>query len=226
MVPMWMFPVAIACGNTFVLKPCEQDPSAPIAASPSCGARPGLPDGVFNVVHGDKEAVDALLAHPDVAAVSFVGSTPIARYVYETGTAHGKRVQALGGAKNHMRRAARRRPGPGRRRRVSAPATARPGSAAWRSRSPSPSAAPPSRWWPRSSERMAHAARRPTAPIRTPTWARSSPSAHRDKVAGYIDAGAGRGRDPRRRRPRPASSTATSRATSSARRCSTTSRPA
>jgi len=101
MVPMWMFPVAIACGNAFVLKPSEKDPSASLLLA-RLWAEAGLPDGVFNVVHGDKVAVDALLHHPDVAAVSFVGSTPIARYVYETGTARGKRVQALGGAKNHM----------------------------------------------------------------------------------------------------------------------------
>jgi malonate-semialdehyde dehydrogenase (acetylating) / methylmalonate-semialdehyde dehydrogenase len=101
MVPMWMFPLAIACGNTFVLKPSEKDPSASGLLA-QLWAEAGLPDGVFNVVHGDKVAVDGLLTHPDVAAVSFVGSTPIARYVYETGTAHGKRVQALGGAKNHM----------------------------------------------------------------------------------------------------------------------------
>ncbi|GAA0383899.1 methylmalonate-semialdehyde dehydrogenase (acylating) [Acrocarpospora corrugata] len=101
MVPMWMFPVAIACGNTFVLKPSEKDPSASLLIA-DLWRRAGLPDGVFNVVQGDKVAVDRLLAHPDVKAVSFVGSTPIARYVYETGTAHGKRVQALGGAKNHM----------------------------------------------------------------------------------------------------------------------------
>ncbi|HUH08621.1 MAG TPA: CoA-acylating methylmalonate-semialdehyde dehydrogenase [Egibacteraceae bacterium] len=100
MVPMWMFPLAIACGDTFVLKPSEKDPSASVLLAELL-AEAGLPDGVFNVVHGDKEAVDALLTHPDVAAVSFVGSTPIARYVYETGTRHGKRVQALGGAKNH-----------------------------------------------------------------------------------------------------------------------------
>jgi len=100
MVPMWMYPVAIACGNAFVLKPSEQDPSPSLLAA-ELWAQAGLPDGVFSVVHGDKEAVDALLVHPDVAAVSFVGSTPIARHVYETGTAHGKRVQALGGAKNH-----------------------------------------------------------------------------------------------------------------------------
>jgi len=101
MVPMWMFPIAIACGNTFVLKPSEKDPSASIRLA-ELWAEAGLPAGVFNVVHGDKVAVDALLTHPDVKAVSFVGSTPIARYVYETGTAAGKRVQALGGAKNHM----------------------------------------------------------------------------------------------------------------------------
>ena len=101
MVPMWMFPLAIACGNTFVLKPSEKDPSASLLLA-SLWAEAGLPDGVFNVVQGDKVAVDAILAHPDIKAVSFVGSTPIARYVYENGTAHGKRVQALGGAKNHM----------------------------------------------------------------------------------------------------------------------------
>ena len=100
MVPMWMFPVAIACGNTFILKPSERDPSMSLRLA-ELATEAGLPDGVLNVVHGDKEAVDAILAHPDIKAVSFVGSTPIARYIYETGTAHGKRVQALGGAKNH-----------------------------------------------------------------------------------------------------------------------------
>jgi malonate-semialdehyde dehydrogenase (acetylating)/methylmalonate-semialdehyde dehydrogenase len=100
MVPLWMFPVAIACGNTFVLKPSEKVPSASLRMA-ELFKEAGLPDGVFNVIHGDKAAVDALLAHPDVKAVSFVGSTPIARYVYETGARHGKRVQALGGAKNH-----------------------------------------------------------------------------------------------------------------------------
>jgi malonate-semialdehyde dehydrogenase (acetylating) / methylmalonate-semialdehyde dehydrogenase len=100
MVPMWMHPIAIACGNTFVLKPSERDPSASMLVA-ELWAEAGLPDGVFNVVHGDKEAVDALLDHPDVAAVSFVGSTPIARYIHERGSANGKRVQALGGAKNH-----------------------------------------------------------------------------------------------------------------------------
>ncbi len=100
MVPMWMHPVAIATGNTFVLKPSERDPSASMRVA-ELYAEAGLPDGVFNVVHGDKEAVDALLDHPDVNAVSFVGSTPIARYVHERASASGKRVQALGGAKNH-----------------------------------------------------------------------------------------------------------------------------
>ena len=100
MVPLWMFPVAIGCGNTFVLKPSERDPSLSIRMAELL-KEAGLPDGVFNVVHGDKEAVDALLAHPDVKAVSFVGSTPIAKYIYETGARNGKRVQALGGAKNH-----------------------------------------------------------------------------------------------------------------------------
>jgi malonate-semialdehyde dehydrogenase (acetylating) / methylmalonate-semialdehyde dehydrogenase len=100
MVPMWMHPVAIACGNTFVLKPSERDPTASTIVA-ELWAEAGLPDGVFNVLHGDKEAVDGLLDHPDVSAVSFVGSTPIARYVHSRATARGKRVQALGGAKNH-----------------------------------------------------------------------------------------------------------------------------
>jgi malonate-semialdehyde dehydrogenase (acetylating)/methylmalonate-semialdehyde dehydrogenase len=101
MVPMWMFPIALACGNTFVLKPSEKVPSASLRIAELL-KEAGVPDGVFNVVIGDKEAVDVLLTDPDVQAVSFVGSTPIAEYVYRTGTAHGKRVQALGGAKNHM----------------------------------------------------------------------------------------------------------------------------
>ncbi len=101
MVPAWMFPVAIAAGNTFVLKPSPTDPSASLAIA-DLMKEAGFPDGVFNVVQGDKEAVDALLVHPDVAAISFVGSTPIANYIYETGAKHGKRVQALGGAKNHL----------------------------------------------------------------------------------------------------------------------------
>jgi malonate-semialdehyde dehydrogenase (acetylating)/methylmalonate-semialdehyde dehydrogenase len=101
MVPCWMFPVAIACGNTFVLKPSERDPSVSVRLAELL-LEAGLPPGVFNVVHGDKQAVDALIGHPDVQALSFVGSTPIAEYIYTKGTARGKRVQALGGAKNHM----------------------------------------------------------------------------------------------------------------------------
>jgi malonate-semialdehyde dehydrogenase (acetylating)/methylmalonate-semialdehyde dehydrogenase len=101
MVPLWFFSIAIAAGNAVILKPSEKDPTAANWMA-SLMTEAGLPDGVFNVVHGDKEAVDALLVHPDVRAISFVGSTPIAKYVYETATSHGKRVQALGGAKNHM----------------------------------------------------------------------------------------------------------------------------
>jgi malonate-semialdehyde dehydrogenase (acetylating)/methylmalonate-semialdehyde dehydrogenase len=100
MVPLWMVPVALACGNAFILKPSEQDPSAANRLAELL-AEAGLPAGVFSVVHGDKDAVNAILEHPGIAAVSFVGSTPVARHIYETGTAHGKRVQALGGAKNH-----------------------------------------------------------------------------------------------------------------------------
>jgi malonate-semialdehyde dehydrogenase (acetylating) / methylmalonate-semialdehyde dehydrogenase len=101
MVPMWMFPIALATGNTFILKPSERDPSTAVRLAQLL-KESGLPDGAFNVVHGDKQAVDALLHHPDIAAISFVGSTPVARYIYLEGTSHGKRVQALGGAKNHM----------------------------------------------------------------------------------------------------------------------------
>ena len=101
MVPMWMYPMAIACGNTFILKPSEKDPSCAMRLA-ELATEAGLPDGVLNVVNGDKEAVDAILAHPDIPAISFVGSTPIAQYIYTTGAANGKRVQALGGAKNHM----------------------------------------------------------------------------------------------------------------------------
>ena len=101
MVPMWFFPIAIAAGNSVIIKPSEKDPSAQNLIA-QMWKDAGLPDGVFNVVHGDKEAVDRILTHPDIKAVSFVGSTPIAKYIYETGTANGKRIQALGGAKNHM----------------------------------------------------------------------------------------------------------------------------
>ena len=101
MVPLWMFPIAIACGNTFVLKPSEKDPGCALRMAQLL-TEAGLPAGVFNVVNGDRDVVDMLLADPDVAAVSFVGSTPVAEHVYQTASAHGKRVQALGGAKNHM----------------------------------------------------------------------------------------------------------------------------
>jgi malonate-semialdehyde dehydrogenase (acetylating)/methylmalonate-semialdehyde dehydrogenase len=101
MIPLWMFPMALACGNTFILKPSEKDPSCPMLLA-ELAKEAGVPDGVLNVINGDKEAVDAILTHPDIAAVSFVGSTRIAEYVYHTGTSHNKRVQALGGAKNHM----------------------------------------------------------------------------------------------------------------------------
>ena len=101
MVPMWMYPMAIACGNTFILKPSEKDPSCALRLA-ELASEAGLPDGVLNVINGDKVAVDAILAHPHIPAISFVGSTPIAQYIYATGTANGKRVQALGGAKNHM----------------------------------------------------------------------------------------------------------------------------
>src|SRR5437660_2039293 len=101
MVPMWMWGPALACGNTFVLKPSEKDPGASVYVAELL-KQAGVPDGVFNVLQGDKVAVDGLLEHPDVSALSFVGSTPIAKYVYETGTKAGKRVQALAGAKNHM----------------------------------------------------------------------------------------------------------------------------
>ncbi|MBX7146904.1 MAG: CoA-acylating methylmalonate-semialdehyde dehydrogenase [Alphaproteobacteria bacterium] len=101
MVPLWMFPLAIACGNCFILKPSERDPSAPLFLA-ELMQEAGLPEGVLHVINGDKEAVDAILTHPDISAVSFVGSTPVAQYIYNTGCANGKRVQALGGAKNHM----------------------------------------------------------------------------------------------------------------------------
>ncbi|NJK63411.1 MAG: CoA-acylating methylmalonate-semialdehyde dehydrogenase [Synechococcaceae cyanobacterium SM2_3_1] len=101
MVPLWMIPIALACGNTFILKPSEKDPSASLLLAELL-QEAGLPPGVFNVIQGDKEAVDTLLSHPQVEAISFVGSTPVAEYVYRTGSAHGKRVQALGGAKNHL----------------------------------------------------------------------------------------------------------------------------
>ena len=143
MVPMWMWAPAVACGNCFILKPSEKDPSASLLTAELL-KEAGLPDGVFNVVHGDKVAVDRLLEHPRVAAISFVGSTPIARYIYETGTRNGKRVQALGGAKNHMIVLPDADIDMAADAAVSA-GTAPPASAAWRCRWSSRSAAPPSR---------------------------------------------------------------------------------
>ena len=101
MIPLWMFPLAITCGNTFILKPSERDPSCPLRLA-ELAKEAGVPDGVVNVINGDKEAVDAILHHPDISAVSFVGSTPVASYIYSTAAENGKRVQPLGGAKNHM----------------------------------------------------------------------------------------------------------------------------
>ena len=101
MVPMWMIPVALVCGNTFILKPSEKKPLSANRLGELI-LEAGFPDGVFNIIHGDKICVDALLTHPDVAAISFVGSTPVAKYIYEMGTKHGKRVQSAGGAKNHL----------------------------------------------------------------------------------------------------------------------------
>ena len=200
MVPMWMFPVAIACGNTFVLKPSERDPSASLLLA-ELWAEAGLPDGVFNVVHGDKVAVDALLDHPDVAAVSFVGSTPIARYIHERGTAAGKRVQALGGAKNHAIVLPGRRPRLRRRAPRSPPASARPASAAWRSRRRSPSATAATSW-SRPSRARPRAVRvgpgRDAASEMGPVVTRAA----KDRIVGLIGTRRGAGRDARRRRPR------------------------
>jgi malonate-semialdehyde dehydrogenase (acetylating) / methylmalonate-semialdehyde dehydrogenase len=144
MVPMWMFPVAIACGNTFVLKPSERDPSASLLIA-ELWQRAGLPDGVFNVVHGDKVAVDALLDSPDVAAISFVGSTPIAKYIHQRGTATGKRVQALGGRRT-TRSCCRTRTSTLPPTTSPRPRSARPGSGAWRSPRRWRSAVPPTPW--------------------------------------------------------------------------------
>ena len=172
MVPMWMFANALVCGNTFVLKPSEKDPSASLLLADLL-RQAGLPDGVFNVVQGDRVAVDALLEHPDVAALSFVGSTPIARHVYEAGTRAGKRVQALGGAKNHMVVLPDADVDAGRRRRGLAPATARRASAAWRSPSSSRSAPSPTRW-----SRRSRPDRPDCASARPPTRRRDGPADH------------------------------------------------
>ncbi len=189
MVPMWFFPVAIAAGNTVVLKPSEKDPTAANWLA-ELWKEAGLPDGVFNVVHGDKESVDALLEHPEIKSVSFVGSTPIARYVYERGTASGKRVQALGGAKNHMLVL----PDADLDLAADAAVNAGYGSAGERCMAISAVVAVESV----ADELVAKIAER-TAKLRVGDGMRGSDmgplvtAAHRDKVAGYIAAGADAG---------------------------------
>ncbi len=190
MVPMWMYPLAIACGNTFVLKPSERDPSAANFCA-QLMMEAGLPPGVLNVVHGDKVAVDRILEHPQVAAVSFVGSTPIARYIYETGTRHGKRVQALGGAKNHMIVL----PDADMELAADAAVGAGYGSAGERCMAISVIVAVGD-----AGERLVPALRERIARLKTGPG--SDPGsemgplitgAHRDKVKGYVDAGVGEG---------------------------------
>jgi acyl-CoA reductase-like NAD-dependent aldehyde dehydrogenase len=159
MVPMWMFPVALACGNTFILKPSERDPTLSLRMAELL-TEAGLPDGVFNVMHGDKEAVDAILVHPGIRAVSFVGSTPIARYIYETGAAHGRRWAAP-----RTTRSSSRMPiFPSLPTRSSARATAPRASAAWRFRRSSPSAMPAMRWLPSSPHARVASRSAPAAP--------------------------------------------------------------
>ena len=204
MVPMWMFPVAIACGNTFVLKPSERDPSASLLIA-ELWRQAGLPDGVFNVVHGDKVAVDAILDSPEVAAVSFVGSTPIARYIHERGSASGKRVQALGGAKNHAivlpdaRRRLRRRPP--RRGRVRLGRRAVHGDLGGRRG--------------RLGRRRGSSRRSPSGPGRSRSAPAATPRSEmgpvvtreaQQRILGLIDSGEKQGADDRGRRPRAASS--------------------
>jgi len=190
MVPLWMSANAIACGNSFILKPSEKDPSASLFLA-QMWKDAGLPDGVFTVVQGDKEAVDALLTHPDIAAVSFVGSTPIAKYIYETGTAQGKRVQALGGAKNH----ALVLPDADVDMAADAVVSAAYGSAGERCMALSVAVAVGEVADPLVS---ALAARLPKLTIGDGTHADTDmgpliTAAHRDKVAGYIGAGAEQG---------------------------------
>ena len=220
MVPLWMCANAIACGNAFVLKPSEKDPSAALFLA-ELWKEAGLPDGVFTVVQGDKEAVDALLTHDDIAAVSFVGSTPIARYIYETGTAHGKRVQALGGAKNHMLVL----PDADVDLAADAAVSAAYGAAGERCMAVSVTVAVGD-----VGDRLvdAIAARLPKLRVGDGADPDSQmgpliTGEHRDKVAGYIASGADVRRDRRRRRPRGGRARRT--ASSSARRCSTTSPP-
>ena len=222
MVPMWMYPLAIACGNAFILKPSEKDPSA-ANFSAQLLAEAGLPEGVFSVVHGDKVAVDAILAHPGIAAVSFVGSTPIARYIYETGTKAGKRVQALGGAKNHMVVL----PDADLELAADSAVNAGYGSAGERCMAISVLVAVgdvADRLVPKIRERIA---RLKVAPGVEP-GAEMGPlvtQEHHARVAGYVEKGAGRGRRARGRRPGPARPRATRTASSWAPASSTSVRP-
>ncbi len=191
MVPLWMFPMAIVCGNTFVLKPSERDPSASLVLA-ALLKEAGLPDGVFNVVNGDKEAVDALLAHPDVQAVSFVGSTPIAKYIFSTGTSHGKRVQALGGAKNHAVIMPDADPEDGRRRSWWAPPMVPPANAAWPFRSPFRRRCD-RRQRPRPCATKIAAMKVGASDDKSARNGAARHRQHRDKVTGYIDSGAAEG---------------------------------
>ncbi len=200
MVPMWMFANAIACGNTFVLKPSEKDPSASLFLAELL-KEAGLPDGVFNVVNGDKVAVDRILEHPDIAAVIFVGSTPIARYIYETGTRHGKRVQALGGAKNHMVVL----PDADIDMAADAAVSAAYGSAGERCMAISVVVAVGDVADPLVDAHQGAAAQAArSAPATSPTarWARSSPASTATGWPAYLDGAAEAGRDGRGRRAR------------------------
>ena len=205
MVPLWMLANAIACGNAFVLKPSEKDPSPSLLLA-ELAKEAGVPDGVLNVVHGDAVAVDALLEHPDVAAVSFVGSTPIARHVYEAGARHGKRVQALGGAKNHMVVLPDADVGAA----ADAAISAGFGSAGERCMAVSvvvAVGASATSWSTRSRQRMPSVVVGPGT-TRTRRWARSSPRQHRDRVRVLRRRRRGGGCPPRRGRPQGAASAA------------------
>ena len=183
---MWFFPIAIAAGNTVVLKPSEKVPTAALWMA-ELWKEAGLPDGVFNVFNGDKVAVDALLTHPDVQSISFVGSTPIARYVYETGTAHGKRVQALGGAKNHMLVLPDADLDLAADQAINAGLRLGGGAVHGDLRRAGGRRRSPTSWWPRS--------RSATVGLRTGDGTRGCDmgplvtAAHRERVSGYVDAG-------------------------------------
>ena len=219
MVPMWFFPIAIAAGNTVIVKPSEKDPSAANFIA-ELWAEAGLPAGVFNVVHGDKVAVDRLLDHPDVKALSFVGSTPIAKYVYETGTEHGKRVQALGGAKNHMLVL----PDADLDLAADQAINAGFGSAGERCMAISALVAVDT-----VADELVAKIKERMATLRTGDGRRGSDmgplvtAQHRDKVVGVRRAGRRRRRHSCRRRPRRASQTVLPTVSGSDRRCSTTS---